>query len=256
MTEYAIFTNFTTLSKKQANDWVQNCSQLAEEAFRNFSNASRLLGNLLILEQYFHTVCQGMAENEEEPEPILQESMDLLWNDLYGTVQPKEFADFAHNLYACVLEYMVGETLTEEQQEFYENHFQDALDNSCQWNILSWMATLLMELTAIYSDRMDVEEFADCEQVDFVEIDEMLNFLSEVCIEFAEVECKSNRAVDVIQAFEDVCVTPLFQSVVGQVQKALQDAWNATPEQYQTLREAYQKKGILPEEYAAELLEF
>lgn len=255
MEEYAVFTDFTTLSKKQANDWVEHCSALAEEAFRNYSDSTRLLGNLLILEQYYHTICQGMAENEEEPEAIWQESLDLLWNYLYGTVQPEEFADFANNLYACVLEYMVGEELTDEQQEFYENHFQDSSDYTCQWNILSWTATLLMELTAIHGGKVE-EEFLDCEQIDFVEVDEMLNFLSEVCIELAEVECESNHAADVIKAFEDVCVTPLFQSVVSNIQKALKDAWHATPEQYQTLREAYQKNGILPDEYAAELLEF
>ena len=65
MEGYAIFTDYTQLNKQQANDWVQDCSQLAEEAFRNCSNSARLLGNLLVLEQYCHTVRQGLAENEE-----------------------------------------------------------------------------------------------------------------------------------------------------------------------------------------------
>lgn len=255
MEGYAIFTDYTQLNKQQANDWVQDCSQLAEEAFRNCSNSTRLLGNLLVLEQYYHTVRQGLAENEEEPIPILQESIELLWKYLQKTIQPKEFEDFANDLYACVLEYMVGEELTDEQQEVYENHFQDVPDYTCQWNVLSWISTLLMELTAIYGGKVE-EEFLDCEQIDFVELDEMFNFFSDACIELAEVECQSNRAADVMQAFEDVCVTPLFQSVVSNVQKALKDAWSAEPEKYQTLREIYQKNGILPDEYAAELLEF
>ena len=112
-----------------------------------------------------------------------------------------------------------------------------------------------MELTAIYGGKVE-EEFLDCEQIDFVELGEMFNFLSDACMELAEVECQSNRAADVMQAFEDVCVTPLFQSVVSNVQKVLKDAWSAEPEKYQALREIYQKNGILPDEYAAELLEF
>lgn len=49
---------------------MSNCSKLADEAFKNSSNQTRLLGNLLVLEQYMHTLEQGLQENGEEPLPI------------------------------------------------------------------------------------------------------------------------------------------------------------------------------------------
>ena len=50
MVEYTIFTDFNSLSKKDASNWVSNCRELVDEAFKVSSNKVRLLGNLLVLE--------------------------------------------------------------------------------------------------------------------------------------------------------------------------------------------------------------
>lgn len=256
MSVHTPFCDFASLSRKDAGDWVSHCSGLADEAFKNSSNQTRILGNLLVLEQYMHTLEQGLQKNEEVPLPITYQSIQMLWDYLEGTIKPSEFADFANSLYACALEFMVGEELTEEQSVFYENHFPDGNDNLIQWEILCWTSFLMLELLSIYGERLDFDEFESCDAVDFVEIDEMLNGLNDACIEFAGVECPSSSAKDVLKALEDVYETPLFQTIVFQIQKALKDALDAAPEDYAKLRETYRQYGILPEKFAADFMEF
>ena len=70
MAAHRLFCDFASLNRKDAGDGVSNCSKLADEAFKNSSNQTRLLGNLLVLEQYMHTLEQGLQENGEEPLPI------------------------------------------------------------------------------------------------------------------------------------------------------------------------------------------
>ena len=104
MDAHTLFCDFASLSRKNAGDWVSNCSKLADKAFKNSSNQTRLLGNLLVLEQYMHTLEQGLQENGEEPLPITYQSIQMLWDYLDGKIKPSDFADFANALYACVLE--------------------------------------------------------------------------------------------------------------------------------------------------------
>lgn len=256
MKELTIFSDFATYNKKEAGEWVSNCSQLAKEAFQNQSDEVRLLGNLLVLEQYFHTYEQGLEENGQKPAAIMYQAIQMLWDFLAGEVGVADFESFANHLYACVLEYMVGEQLTEEQGDFYQKHFPGDASSLCQWDILSWVSYLMLELAAIHGGRLDFDEFEACDAIDFVQIDEMLNFLNDACIDFAGIVCPSSRAADVMKALEDVCATPLFQSVVEKVQKGLQDALEAKPENYEALREQYQEYAILPQQFAADLLTF
>lgn len=178
------------------------------------------------------------------------------FNDNYRKIKPSDFADFANALYACVLEFMVGEELTEEQAAFYDNHFPEGNDNLVQWEILCWASFLMLELLSIYGERLDFDEFESCDAVDFVEIDEILNGLNDACIDFAGVECPSSYAKDVIKAMEDVYETPLFQSIVLQIQKGLKDALEAAPDDYAKLRAEYQQYSIIPQEFAADLMEY
>ena len=235
---------------------MSNCSKLADEAFKNSSNQTRLLGNLLVLEQYMHKLEQGLQENGEEPLPITYQSIQMLWDYLDGKMKPSDFADFANSLYACVLEFMVGEELTEEQSAYYENHFPEGNDNLVQWEILCWASFLMLELLSIYGERLDFDEFESCDAVDFVEIEEMLNGLNDACMDFAGVECPSSYAKDVLEAIEDVYETLLFQSIVLQIQKALKDALDALPEDYAKLRKEYRHSAILPQEFASNFMEY
>ena len=254
MSKYEIFSDYTTLNKKDASDFMANISKLADEAFKNSDNKTRLLGNLVILEQYFNTLKDGLNKNDEKPSSITYKSIDMLWDYLYGKIKPSDFEDFANNLYACVLEYMVGEDLTDEQSEFYENNFPNDNISSIEWQIIGWISYLLLELTAIHGGKINFDEFKSCDFIDFVSLDEILNILSDACIDFAKVECKSNMAKDVIKAFEDVCVTPLFQSIIIKIQKSLKEALDAKLEDYQNLRN--KQCSILPQEFAADFLEF
>lgn len=256
MAAHTLFCDFASLNRKDAGDWVSNCSKLADEAFKNSSNQTRLLGNLLVLEQYMHTLEQGLQENGEEPLPITYQSIQMLWDYLDGKMKPSDFADFANSLYACVLEFMVGEGLTEEQSAFYENHFPEDNDNLVQWEILCWASFLMLELLSIYGERLDFDEFESCDAVDFVEIDEMLNGLNDACIDFAGVECPSSYAKDVLEAIEEVYETLLVQSIVLQIQKALKDALDALPEDYAKLRKEYRHSAILPQEFASDFMEY
>lgn len=256
MAEYKIFADFTSLNRKDASDWVSNCSVLADEAFRNSSNQTRILGNLLILEQYFNTLKLGLNSNGEEPEKIACQAVDLLWDYLYAEAKPADFQDFANDLYACMLEYMVGEELTEEQAVFYKNHFPNDSMKSLHWSILAWASYLLLELLAIHGGRIDFEEFEECDFVDFAQVEEMLNVLNDACIEFAGVECPSSMAKDVMKAMVDVYATPLFQSIVLKVQKSLKDALYAKQEDYAKLKEEYSHYSILPEEFVTAFLEY
>ena len=87
---------------------------------------------------------------------MMYEVIDMLWDYLYGKIKPSDFEVFANNVYACVLEYMVGEELTDEQSEFYKNNFPEGDINSLHWEILAWASYLLLELTAIHGGRMNL----------------------------------------------------------------------------------------------------
>lgn len=256
MVKYTLFTDFISLNRKTASDWVANCGNLANEAFRNSSNKTRILGNILVLEQYFNTLKQGLNKIGKEPEPIVYKSINILWDYLYGKINPSDFEDFANNLYACALEYMVGEELTNEQFEFYKNNFSNDDINSFNWEILSWASYLLLELVSIHGGRLDFDEFKECEFIDFAQIDEMLNILNDACIEFSGIECTSSMAKDVIKAMEDVYETSLFQSIIFKIQKSLKDAINAKTEDYEKLRNEYSQYLILPEEFVYDFLEY
>ncbi len=256
MTTHDFFTRYSTLDKTQAEDWVANCSQWADHAFQNSSNQNRLLGNLLILEQYFHTMCHGAKATEEEPASIIRQSIDLLWDILYERKTVSEIEDFVNDSYACVLAYMVGEDMTDQQAELYDAHFENLGGSTLQWQVMGWASQMLMEVTAIYGGRLDFEEFSSCETIDFAELDEMLNFLSDACMDLTDVECPSDMAKDVIAAFQDMYITPLFQFIACQIQKSLQEALSATKADYEYLQQKYREYVILPEEYAADVYAF
>lgn len=151
---------------------------MAEDAFADSSSHSRLLGNLLILEPYLHTIRQGLADRCRTVPAILQEALDILWDYLEGRKAPSDFQDFANNLYAAALDYSVGEEITDAQAEFFRKYVDIPWGKNSEWQILTWLSVLLMEVVAISGGRLDFEEYEEYEQdVDFVEMEEMLNML-------------------------------------------------------------------------------
>ena len=116
--KYTLDTDFSSLNGPKAVNWIIGFQDMTEDAFADSSSHSRLLGNLLILEPYLHTIRQGLADRGRTVPAILQEALDILWDYLEGRKAPSDFQDFANNLYAAALDYNVGEEITDAQAEF------------------------------------------------------------------------------------------------------------------------------------------
>ena len=255
--KYTLNKDFSLLNGPKAANWITGFQDMVEAAFADSSSSSRLLGNLLILEPYIHIISQGLADNGRAFSKLSQEALDLLWDYLEGKKATSEFQDFANNLYAATLHYNVGEEITDSQAEFYRKCVDIPWGSTCEWQILTWLSVLLMEVVAINGGRLDFEEYEEYEQeVDFAEMEEMLNMLADACIEFTDTPCPSNKAKDMLKAQEQVYQTPLFRQFIERIQNGLLTALSAVPEQYPALREEYRQYAILPEEYAAKLLRF
>lgn len=254
--KYTLDTDFSSLNGPKAANWMMDFQDMIEDAFADSSSHTRLLGNLLILEPYMHTLRQGLADQGRTVPVILQKAIDPLWDYLEEKKEVSDFQDFANNLYAATLDYNVGEEITEEQEEFSRNFVDIPWGKTCEWQILTWLSTLLMEVVATCGGRLDFEEFEEYEQeIDFSEMDEMLNMLADAGIELIGMPLSESKAADVMNAWERVSQTPLFRQVVERIQNGLKAALSAVPEQYPALREEYRRYTILPEEYAAKLLE-
>ena len=250
--KYTLDTDFSSLNGPKAANWIMGFQDMAEDAFADSSSHSRLLGNLLILEPYLHTIRQGLADRGRTVPAILQEALDILWDYLEGRKAPSDFQDFANNLYAAALDYNVGEEITDAQAEFSRKYVDIPWGKNSEWQILTWLSVLLMEVVAISGGWLDFEEYE--QDVDFVEMEEMLNMLVDVFIDLTDTPLQSNKAVDVMNAQEQVYQTPLFRQFIERIQNGLKAALSATPEQYPALREEYRQYTILPEEYAVKLL--
>ena len=254
--KYTLDTDFSSLNGPKAANWIMDFQDMAEDAFADSSH-SRLLGNLLILESYVHTLRQSLADRGRTVSDVCQEALDIHWDYLEGKKAASDFQDFANNLYSATLNYNVGEEITDAQAEFYEKHVDLPWGRTCEWQILTWLSVLLMEVVAISGGRLDFEEYEEYEQdVDFAEMEEMLNMLADAFIDFTNTPLPSNKASDVMNAQEQVYQTPLFLQFIEGIQNGLKAALSATSEQYPALREEYRQYTILPEEYAAKLLEF
>ena len=55
---------------------------MAEDTFADSSSHSWLLGNLLILESYVHTLRQSLADRGRTVSDVCQEALDVLWDYL------------------------------------------------------------------------------------------------------------------------------------------------------------------------------
>lgn len=255
--KYTLNTDFSSLNGPKAANWIMGFQDMAEDAFADSSSHLRLLGNLLILEPYIHTLRQGLADTGRSVSDVCQEALDVLWDYLEGKKAASDFEDFANNLYAATLNYNVGEEITDAQAEFYKKYVDIPWGSTCEWQILTWLSVLLMEVVAISGGRLNFEEYEEYEQdVDFVEMEEMLNMLADAFIDFTNTPLPGGKASDVMNAQEQVYQIPLFRQFIERIQNGLKAALSATSEQYPALREEYRQYTILPEEYAAKLLGF
>lgn len=230
--------------------------RLAEGAFRDQDDSRRLLGNLLVMERYLHTLEQGLAEKGEEPlSPGLRQGVELLWDCLEGRVHPLEFQDFANSLDACVFAHNVGDR-EDAPQSFWEQYLGDTQRTAYEWLALEWAACLLLQLVSIAGGEVDDPEKEGAAQVDFYGICDMLNILEDACTEFAGGSGPFHRSDKYREIAKQVHSASLFQQIVTEVQGDLKTALTASSDQYAAFREEYRSLAILPEKYAAPLLDY
>lgn len=255
MDSYTLDTDFFALNSQQARNWMIKFGDIMEDAFANCDDRHRLLGNLLIMEPYIHTVSQGLAISSKQLSHILQHTLDLLWDYLEGHTVPADFQDFANNLYACVIAHNVG-TADDAPEEFYKEYFAGITINTYEWLAIEWNCILMMQLLAITRARLDFDEFEGCERVDFYGVSEMLNLLEDACIGLTNTPCIFSTERDREKALDQVHQTPLFQQIISHFEVSLKTAITAVSEQFPFLRDKYRQYTIIPEKYAKDLLEY
>lgn len=256
MGENTMDIDFSLLDSSQANKWLMEFLKIVENIFNDSDNDIRLLANLLVMERYIHTLCQGLRDRGKSLSLGLISSIDLLWNYLEGTITSIDFQDFANDLYASLLAWNIG-MVEDAPKEFYEKYFGNTDCDSYELLAIEWSSGLLMQLVGIAGGRLthdNFDEFRDCKKVDFYGIDIMIHILEDACIEFPGISLSLSNEIDLRKKMEKVHQTPLFQQIISYIQKDLQTALVATPSQFSMLRNEYQQYTIIPEKYAADLL--
>lgn len=256
MGKHTLDTDFSALNGPKAHNWILKFRDMADSAFADRDNRSRLLGSLLIIEQYVHTLREGLSADGKQISPVLETALDYLWDYLEGRAAATDFQDFANNIYAGSLACSVGEELTDTQEKFYQEHFHDTELSPVERQIITWVSGLLVEVVAIEGGRLDFEEIADYERISFADIDDLIAFLTDAAISIAGISLLSDKGGDYARAAEQVYQTALFRHMIEHIQNSLQTALNAAPEQYSSLRTEYQKYTIIPAEYIADLMGF
>ena len=87
MEKYTLDTDFSSLKGSQTYDWMLEFSDMVEEAFAEKDNRFCLLGNLLFMEIYVHTIRKGLTNRNEPLSAILQKALDIQIQ-LYFRISP------------------------------------------------------------------------------------------------------------------------------------------------------------------------
>jgi len=79
MSKYTLDMDFSLLNGPKAHNWIRRFRDMADSAFAGKDNRSRLLGNLLIIEQYVNTLKIGLsADGKQSYEQISFAEIDDL----------------------------------------------------------------------------------------------------------------------------------------------------------------------------------
>ncbi len=256
MSKYTLDMDFSLLNGPKAHNWIRRFRDMADSAFSGKDNRSRLLGNLLIIEQYVNTLKIGLSADGKQLSTVLVSTLDFLWDYTERNASVADFQDFANNVCASAFAHGTGEALTDAQAKFYQKHFGGLELSAIEWQNITWTSGLLMEVTAIEGGRVDFEELESYEQISFAEIDDLLAFLTDASISMENIPLPSSTGADYSKAAEQVYETALFQSMIERIQDSLKTALLATPEQYPELRAKYQERTIIPVESITKLMDF
>ena len=121
-----------------------------------------------------------------------------------------------------------------------------------EWLAIEWISGLLIQLVYLAGGEIENPDFGEIDRLDFYGVCDMLNILEDACTALAG---GSDRATT-LEDLEQVHLTPLFRQIVANIQQDLHTARSAAPDQCAALREEYRQYTILPEAYAARLLEY
>lgn len=255
MENLTLDTDFSSLTGAQSDEWILNFMALADDAFKESDDRLRLLGNLLILEQYLNTLRQELAVCGQKLSAGLERACDLLWDCLEDRTSPVDFQDFANDYFDCLYAYNTGDVSTDAPEEFYNAYFADCDPDAFELLAVEWSSGLLMQLMSIAGGRIDFdfEDFKDCKRTDFYGIAIMFNILEDACIGLIQTPSPSASHETLMAQIRQ---SPLFRGIVRRVQDGLQRALRAVPDEFAALREEYRQYAVLPDECAAKLLEF
>ncbi|MDE5824846.1 MAG: hypothetical protein K2H91_09235 [Lachnospiraceae bacterium] len=253
MQDHTFQINISSIINLQTDEWNFELMETIDHAFISSDNHSRLLGNLLVMEQYINTLRQGLAASGKTLSAGLNCACSILWDYLNDRTTPTAFEEFANDYYDCLLAYNVGIT-TDAPKEFYNKYFASAEPDAYELLAIEWSSGLLMQLVSIAGGRIDFEDFEGYEQIDFYGVSIMLSILEHACVGLTNTPCPSNTKEYWEKAMTQVHHSPLFQGIVRHVQNCLQAALNAAPDTFESLHYEYSQYTILPEKYASALL--
>lgn len=254
--KYTLETEFSLLNSPKAHNWILRFRNMADTAFAGKDNRSRLVGNLLIIEQYVNTLRKGLSADGRQLSTVLMNALNFLWDYVEGHTTAADFQDFANNVYASTLAHNADEALSDAEAEFYQKHFSGSKLSSIEWQNITWASHLLMEVLAIEGRQPDLEEAVSYAQISFADIDDLIAFLTDVSIHIANIPLPSSTGADYLKAEEQIYQTALFQYIIEHIQDSLKTALTAAPEQYSALRTKYQAFTIIPAEYITSLMDF
>ena len=253
MQEHTFQINFSSIINSQTDEWNFELMESIDHAFKSNDDRSRLLGNLLVMEQYINTLRQGLAASGKTLSAGLECARSILWDYLNDRTSPTAFEEFANDYYDCLLAYNVG-TTADAPKDFYGKYFSDANPDAYELLAIEWSSGLLMQLVSIAGGHIDFDEFEGCEQIDFYGISIMLSILENACVGLTHTPFSSNTNEYWERTMVQVHRSPLFQGIIMCIQNSLHTALNAAPDTFECLHHEYSQYTILPEEYASALL--
>lgn len=266
MQERTLQINFSFIINSQTREWRGDLMKAAAHAFQYSDDRSRLLGNLLVMEQYINTLRQGLTASGKTLSAGLECADSILWDYLNSRTTPIAFEDFANDYYDCLLAYNIGDVTTDAPKEFYSKYFSGTNPDAYELLAMEWSSGLLMQLVSIAGGRIDFDDFEGYEKIDFYGIDIMISILEDACVGLIgasrsfdthsanATETLTGKALTKESAIAQVHRSPLFQGIVKNVHNCLQTALNASPDTFASLHHKYSQCTILPQEYASALL--
>lgn len=142
------------------------------------------------------------------------------------------------------------------RKNFIKSIFDRVELSVIEWEIITWAASLLLELVAIEGGRLDFEEAESYDQISFYNLDDLLGLLTDASMYFTNLVPSSNSGSAYAKAQEQLYETPLFQYIAEHIRLGLKAALTTSPDQYSALRAEYQQCSIIPEEYISALMKF